>query len=573
MDTNPYDQFGPAGDVTNPYNQIDPPKVAAPPAPAQTMANAPTGFAAMGPPGSTGLMPPGGAMLSAGQAQQTGLATAGMMGGRMLGGMAPPPLDIPAAYAGGILGAGLGDAASQGIDLLDGQKQKYDFGQTGATMTGAAVPTLNLAGAGAGKIAGQAALNVTGAIAAKQAQIALDEGRPMTLAEVGAAAKTGIPATVIQRVLAGGPSAPGDIEVQDALKNQSIKSSQAAGYVFPAAEQGKGGLASTVESVAGSADLRRDMLNKNQRTTNAIARTDLGLPKNTPITPDAVTAFREAQYQPYREVADMSAKAANEADALQKAQLTAGDYHDLNIQANDPTYQKALQQAQTVSGADIEALRVARSQARMGMDAYKSSGNAQTLIDAKAAAATAADLQRKFEAAAIAAGRPNLVPALQQARVNIAKSHVYESALNGKTGDVDAGTVGSTYSDGVPLTGGLDKIATANLAMQPYVKDISSVLPTGQSKLNGTGVAIIGGQVAGVPGAVAGKLLGMFGGRALAKGASDIAMSPWYQKNIVPAHYSPPPPGLSQYLARFSAQDAALKPDSGAINALAQPTQ
>src|SRR5690606_20846229 len=148
------------------------------------------------------------------------------------------------------------------------------------------------------------------------------------------------------------------------------------------------------------------------------ARKALGLPKNAPVSMQAIEQRRHELSAPYREVSRLSPEAA----------------------------------------ANLKKLKQVRFDANAFMKHYDRQGDPNSLFKGQELSAEATALEKALEEAAKAAGKPNLVDALRDARRQIAKTFDVERSLNVATGNISAPTIGRMLDSGKPLSGELATI-------------------------------------------------------------------------------------------------------------------
>lgn len=257
---------------------------------------------------------------------------------------------------------------------------------------------------------------------------------------------------------------------QNAVKDATLKEGREAGYVLPKSEVAPTFMANRIESFGGKAAVRQEATMRNQQTTNALTRKALGIPDDAPLSQGTLDGLRKTAGKTYQEVSELSPQAAS----------------------------------------DLEALKVARNEAQGWFNAYNRSMRPDDLAKAKAARETADQLESALEGAAIAAGKNDLVPALRQARKQIAKTYTVERALNKGSGDIDARVLGRLYDKGKPLSDGLDTIGKFNQAYPKFTGPAPSTQTPGVNYLDALSMpslSAIGAMATGSPtGLLAGGL-------------------------------------------------------------------
>lgn len=239
-------------------------------------------------------------------------------------------------------------------------------------------------------------------------------------------------------------------QTQDAIRRQSLNSikdgvladGRAAGYVVPPSEVNPTFLGNRLESLGGKAAIKQEAALRNQAITNDLARKAMGIADDQPISVGALEGIRRNSGKAYQEVADLSG----------------------------------------IAKQDLEALKIARNEAQGWFNAYNRSASPLDLAKAKAARDLSDQLEESLRNEAVAAGRNDLLPALVDARKQIAKSYTVQRALNPATGDVSAPVLGRLYDKGKPLSDGLETIGAFNKAFPKFTGTGTTTPAAGVSK-------------------------------------------------------------------------------------------
>lgn len=298
-------------------------------------------------------------------------------------------------------------------------------------------------------------------------------------------------------------------------KLQTAKESMEAGYVIPPNMLKPTLKNSVIESIGGKQATEQFASVSNADITEKLTRQALGLAHDTPLTQATMENLRKTAGKAYAEVSSISPQAAS----------------------------------------DLEALKVARNEASGWFKAYNRSARPDDLLKARDARALSDSLETALEGHAADAGRPELIPALRDARKEIAKTYTVGRALNDASGSVDARVFGKMHEKGLPLSDGLDvagKFAAAfpRAAMSP--QQVGSVgahnLKAGMSAVSG-GLGFLGAGPLGVAAAAlpfvappiarsimfskSGQqsLLSQGGGRGLLSNSLDEALPLMYRMN------------------------------------------
>ncbi len=215
-------------------------------------------------------------------------------------------------------------------------------------------------------------------------------------------------------------------------KLQTAKEAMEAGYVIPPSMIQPTFKNGVIESISGKQATQQFASTNNTEITEKLTRQALGLADDVPLTQGTMESLRKTAGKAYAEVSSLSPQAS----------------------------------------ADLEALKVARNESSGWFKAYNRSASPNDLKMAKDFKVQADALETALEAHAAQAGRKELIPALRDARKEIAKTYTVGRALNDASGTVDARVLGRMYEKGLPLSDGLEtagKFASAfpKAAMSP----------------------------------------------------------------------------------------------------------
>lgn len=247
---------------------------------------------------------------------------------------------------------------------------------------------------------------------------------------------------------------------RSAPRNQTIEESIKAGYVIPPATVDPSYKNRLLESISGKQATQQLASARNSKVTDDLVRQSLGLADNAPLTQGALEDLRRTAGGAYKEVADLSPQAA----------------------------------------ADLEALKVARNEAQGWFKAYNRSARPDDLAKAKEARALSESLEKQLESYAAAAGKENLIPALQDARKQIAKTYTVGRALNDASGTVDARILGRMHEKGMPLSDGLDVAGRFASAFPTVAKTSQQVGSADTHNLKTLAALLMGGGGAAATG-------------------------------------------------------------------------
>jgi hypothetical protein len=289
-------------------------------------------------------------------------------------------------------------------------------------------------------------------------------------------------------------------EQQNAVTDSTLAAARDEGYVVPPSSSGGGFLSRRLESIAGKAAVGQEAAARNQIVTNNIAKKELGVPENLPLTESTLKTLARNEAAPYREIARLS-----------------------------PVANKAL-----------ERLQDTRAESKLAWQEFNRQGSRQAYKDAKKFDADAQVLEGVIEREATRAGSPELLSELRAARTAIAKIHDVDRALNIGTGDVSAKMLGKALDKGKPLTGGLATAGRFAEGFPSYAREGATIPTPGVSKSEAifSTMLALGGYGALGPGGIALAALPLASGPTrslLLSGPYQNAAMPSYTPAMKPA--------------------------------------
>lgn len=234
---------------------------------------------------------------------------------------------------------------------------------------------------------------------------------------------------------------------------ETIEQSIDAGYTIPPSSVDPSLKNRILESISGKQATQQLVSTKNTDVTDRLVRQGLGMQENAPLNQAALENIRKQAGGAYKQVADLSPQAA----------------------------------------ADLEALKVARNEAQGWFKAYNRSARPDDLAKAKEARALSEKLEQALEGYAEQAGKSELIPALRNARQQIAKTYTVGRALNDASGTVDARVLGRLYEKGTPLTGELEQVGKFGSAFPTAAKSPQQIGSPDVHNLKSVAAALMGG--------------------------------------------------------------------------------
>lgn len=341
-----------------------------------------------------------------------------------------------------------------------------------------AMPASSLAsllrGMGAGATSGAVGQTTTEATGSPTAGAITGMATPFAMSAAGSRAKALMDEQALRKA-------------EQSVRDKVLSAGQEAGYVVPPSTVNPSFLNKRLEGIAGKAATGQETSLRNQETTNRLMAKELGLQPGTPITEGELNKFRENAAKPYRELADVSLDAKSALDELKQARFDAKLYWNSYNRTGEPA-------------------------------AYK---------QAKKLDSEVATWEQVLEEEALKANKPELIPALRQARQEIAKSYDIEKALNIGTGDISAPALARALDKGAPFTGNLRTVAEFGNAFPASVREGARVPASGVSKSEALTSLLLGGLISPVAAAL-----------PFASGPTrSMILSPAYQKQMAQPNY------------------------------------
>lgn len=277
-----------------------------------------------------------------------------------------------------------------------------------------------------------------------------------------------------------------------------------------------------IEGTAGKLTTAQNASAKNAKVFQRMSAKALGLPGNTPLSPEVLQAVRKTAGQAYQAVESTGqvipdaaySKALDDIAApfLKAAQGFPGAKPSPVIDLVDSMRSSAFD-----AGSAVSMLRQLRTAAD---DAFRT-GNTDIGRASRAAAGALEDvLERHIQGI----GQPQLLSNFREARKLIAKTHTVESAMNAGTGSIDARKFARALAKGKPLEGELLDMARFASAFPKAAQTVEQMgsLP-GMSPLDVAGAGVMASMTN--PAAMAAV--------GLRPAARAIALSPFVQSKLL----------------------------------------
>lgn len=244
--------------------------------------------------------------------------------------------------------------------------------------------------------------------------------------------------SAIGKAMGGTPQTP---QMQEA-----IKAAREVGYVVPPTQARDSVINKLIEGTAGKVSTGQAASVKNQAVTNRLANETIGLAPDVPLTPAVLDSVRAEAGKAYQAVSKLG-----DFDVTGGVKLPA----EVNVRSVlDPYVMTSSNKVD--AGELVRAWKQANADATAYYRAYGRDANPETLAKAKQAADSAKQIDSFLNDQLKSAGMIDLLDDLKAARVQIAKAHTVEQALNPVTGNVDAKKLAARLEKGKPLSGGLE---------------------------------------------------------------------------------------------------------------------
>ena len=301
-----------------------------------------------------------------------------------------------------------------------------------------------------------------------------------------------------------------------------------AGYVMPPSMTNPTLLNKMLEGMGGKVAMQQDASIRNQGVTDAVVRRGIGAPSDMPITEQSLAGLRDTKAQPYNDMTSL----AGLPSPVVGTQLAAGGHGPIV-----PMYGKTPATPEQL----VHDWKSTNAKANLTWKEYDKNKKVESLDRYNALKDQAAQIERDLEAAAVAANRPEMLLALKKARVEIAKVHDVERALNPDRGEVSALDMARAKNNGVKFTGELDTAASMGNAFPKAIQRPETVGSPGVNNLNSMIGAGIGGTLGGLSSGGIGGGIGAVAGAAatpyIQSLVRQLLLSKPYQKTMGDPNY------------------------------------
>lgn len=225
-----------------------------------------------------------------------------------------------------------------------------------------------------------------------------------------------------------------------------LKSAQdaiGAGYVIPPTQVKPTMGNRLLEGFAGKLTTAQNASARNQVVTNQLVKRELGLADDVELSVDALDQIRKTAGKAYEAVSSVGKLPATGANLPRSVKVET---------FKDPLLGGT--QARVDTRELVQQWRQSNADATAYFRSYARTADPETLTKARQASADSKAISEFLERSLNGMGADDLVTALRDARVTIAKTHSAEAALNPATGNIDARRFAKDLAKGKPLSGG-----------------------------------------------------------------------------------------------------------------------
>lgn len=353
---------------------------------------------------------------------------------------------------------------------------------------GLSAPTL----AAAPTIPAQAA---AGALVAAAQPVASDESRLLNTASgaVGGAVGQYVGGKLIPKAVSAAKAkveASALAKAQNAQRDRVLAEGRLSGLKVPPSETNPSGLTNALERFAGKASVAQEFSKSNQQSINNIARFELGLSKDQPVTAEALLPLKQAAWDVYDKMKSLGTFTADSTYRRQLANIRKEYGGSLVKRSGIDEIVDAVKLDTLKADEVIETIKQLRADATENLSPLNRDAASKALGKAQKAVAKALEDLTERNIAPANTGA-SLIKEFRDARTQLAKIGTVEKALIESTGDVDAAVLARELAKKKPLTGGLKQIgefsqATKNRYTQRGVNNVPGGSPLDAAAAIGT---------------------------------------------------------------------------------------
>jgi len=325
----------------------------------------------------------------------------------------------------------------------------------------------------------------------------------------------------------------------NAVRDANVLAAQREGFVVTPGSLTPTGANVVKERIAGKTHLEQLASIKNQQMADKVARRAVGLPENSPLTPESMKDIRATEYakgyEPVKNLGNIVADTVYLDDLANIQSKYTGPSKSFPEAVPDEVG-KLISRYQVEKFDAADAVDVIKNLREQASGNFRKGENALAKSQLDISTALEGQIARNLEAS----GDPKLTNLLEQfkaSRQRMAISHTIEDAIRVGSGSVDAKKLGRDIQNDKFMTGDLKTIAEfANTFPRVNVPPSTIGTPgaatvVGRSLSGGAG-AVAGALAGGGPGA----FMGAVAPELVSAGMRQYMLSKMGQQNILPKY-------------------------------------
>jgi hypothetical protein len=334
-------------------------------------------------------------------------------------------------------------------------------------------------------------------------------------------------------------------QMRNSVRDENIRAAQERGFVVTPGSVDPSFGNVNLERLGGKQRIQQEMSYINHEATQRVVRSDLGVPENTPITPQLTRQIRSEEfargYEPVRQIGMIASDPTltRELAAIERRFAGATQSFAAPIQAQVVNEVNRFRTPQFNSADAIDEISTLRREARVNFR----SDDTDRIRLARTQTSIANSLEDQIERSLATSGNPDATAMLNQYRASrqrMAISHSVEDAIQQGSGTINARELVKQLDKDVPLSGNLRLVAEfaknhpgVNMPISQIGTPGANAVFLGGSGLLGAGAGFLGG---GGPGAVMGAAASMAAGAGLRSGTRSLLQSPMGQARAIPRY-------------------------------------
>ena len=334
---------------------------------------------------------------------------------------------------------------------------------------------------------------------------------------------------------------------RNVVRDETVRAAQQEGFVTTPGSVNPSFGNVNLERLGGKQRVEQEMSYINHEATQRLVRRGLGVPEDTPITPELTRQIRNDEfargYEPVRQIGNITSDTtlATELTAIERR--LAGNTQSFAAPIRNQIVNEInrFRTPQFNSADAIDEISTLRREARVN---FRSDDTNMVRL-ARTQTSIADALENQIERSLAAAGNPRATEMLDQYRASrqrMAISHSVEDAIQRGSGFTNAQDFVKQLNRGVPLTGELRLVAEFANNFPHVNKPISQIGTPGSNAVFLGGATLPGAALGFLGGGTAGAAMGgaatMAGGAALRSGARSYLQSERGQRRAIPQYES-----------------------------------